>query len=91
MEVAQRKKRVHAQHVAKASDAEMRNGSNPSLADVMPESDPAFPIVSTILHIVPASRWTFAHVGPEGLSPSFRPRITVGRNLLEAFGRTPAA
>ena len=66
MEVAGRKKRIHAQHVASASDAETRNASNLSLANVMPESDPAFPIVSTILEIVPASRWTFAQVGPDG-------------------------
>jgi DNA-binding CsgD family transcriptional regulator len=30
------------------------------------ESDPAFPIISTILEIVPASRWMFAQVGPDG-------------------------
>jgi len=83
VEVAQRKKRVHAQHVAKASDAEMRNGSNPSLADVMPESDPAFPIVSTILHIVPASRWTFAHVGPDGNLALVLGSYANGRRLAE--------
>lgn len=32
----------------------------------MPESDPAFPIVSGILGVVPASRWTFARVEPNG-------------------------
>ncbi|MDQ6944614.1 MAG: hypothetical protein M3169_19115, partial [Candidatus Eremiobacteraeota bacterium] len=32
----------------------------------MPESDPAYPIVTTILDVVPASRWTFARVGPAG-------------------------
>jgi len=32
----------------------------------MPEADPAFTIVSTILRIVPASRWTFARVRPDG-------------------------
>jgi hypothetical protein len=32
----------------------------------MPTSDPAYPIVSTILDIVPASRWTFARISPNG-------------------------
>jgi len=32
----------------------------------MPESDPAYPIVSGILAVVPASRWTFARVEPNG-------------------------
>ena len=32
----------------------------------MPESDPAYPIVSAIIRIVPASRWAFAHVGLHG-------------------------
>jgi DNA-binding CsgD family transcriptional regulator len=34
--------------------------------DSMPESDPAYPIVSGILGVVPASRWTFARVEPNG-------------------------
>ncbi len=32
----------------------------------LPESDPAFPIVSEILAVVPASRWTFARIDPNG-------------------------
>ncbi len=32
----------------------------------MPESDPAYPIVSDILGMVPVSRWTFARVEPNG-------------------------
>jgi DNA-binding CsgD family transcriptional regulator len=32
----------------------------------MPASDPAYPIVSTILDVVPASRWTFARIGAKG-------------------------
>ena len=68
MELARRKKRVRAQHVAKASVADTRSASNPSpaLADLMPESDPAYFIISTILDVVPASRWTFAHAGSNG-------------------------
>jgi hypothetical protein len=32
----------------------------------MPTSDPAFPIVSAILDVVPASRWKFARVAIDG-------------------------
>jgi DNA-binding CsgD family transcriptional regulator len=32
----------------------------------MPESDPAYPIISGILDVVPASRWTFGRVEPNG-------------------------
>jgi DNA-binding CsgD family transcriptional regulator len=32
----------------------------------MPESDPAYPIVSGILGVVPVSRWAFARVEPSG-------------------------
>jgi hypothetical protein len=32
----------------------------------MPESDPAYPILSGMLGVVPASRWTFARVAPNG-------------------------
>ncbi len=34
--------------------------------DALPRSDPAFPIVSEILAVVPASRWTFARIEPNG-------------------------
>jgi DNA-binding CsgD family transcriptional regulator len=37
-----------------------------SLEDVMPPSDPAHPILSEILDVVPASRWTFARLGTNG-------------------------
>ena len=66
MEVTGREKRVQARHLTKARDAEPVNAGNLSLTDATPESDPAFPIISTILDIVPASQWTFAHVGPNG-------------------------
>lgn len=36
------------------------------LADFVPESDPAYPIVSAILRVVPASRWAFARLMPDG-------------------------
>src|ERR1035441_8505931 len=32
----------------------------------MPASDPAYPILSGMLGVVPASRWTFARVAPNG-------------------------
>ncbi len=35
-------------------------------ADFLPESDPAYPIVEAILRVVPASRWSFARLMPEG-------------------------
>ena len=35
-------------------------------ADFVPESDPAYPIVTAILRVVPASRWAFARVEPGG-------------------------
>jgi len=34
--------------------------------EAMPESDPAYPILSGMLGVVPASRWTFARVAPNG-------------------------
>jgi DNA-binding CsgD family transcriptional regulator len=37
-----------------------------SLPNGMPESDPAYSIVSNILGLVPASRWTYARVEPNG-------------------------
>jgi DNA-binding CsgD family transcriptional regulator len=37
-----------------------------SLRDAMAESDPAYPILSGILDLVPASRWTFARVEASG-------------------------
>jgi DNA-binding CsgD family transcriptional regulator len=36
------------------------------LVDSMPESDPAYPIVSAILKVVPASRWAFARLETDG-------------------------
>lgn len=36
------------------------------LTDVVPESDPAFPIIKAILRVVPASRWSFARLTPSG-------------------------
>ena len=32
----------------------------------MPERDPAYPIVTAILRVVPASRWAFARLSPDG-------------------------
>jgi DNA-binding CsgD family transcriptional regulator len=36
------------------------------LADFVPESDPAYPIIKAILRVVPASRWAFARLMPDG-------------------------
>jgi len=34
--------------------------------DLVPESDPAYPIINAILRVVPASRWSFARLMPDG-------------------------
>ncbi|MFZ0032608.1 MAG: helix-turn-helix transcriptional regulator [Candidatus Cybelea sp.] len=36
------------------------------LADFVPESDPAYPIIDAILRVVPASQWSFARLLPDG-------------------------
>jgi DNA-binding CsgD family transcriptional regulator len=36
------------------------------LVDFVPESDPAYPIITAILRVVPASRWSFARLEPDG-------------------------
>jgi DNA-binding CsgD family transcriptional regulator len=36
------------------------------LTNSIPESDPAYPIVAAILRVVPASRWSFARLTPNG-------------------------
>jgi DNA-binding CsgD family transcriptional regulator len=38
----------------------------PLPADFLPESDPAYPIVTAILRVVPASHWAFARLGADG-------------------------
>jgi len=38
----------------------------PLPAGVIPETDPAYPIVNAILRVVPASRWAFARLRPDG-------------------------
>jgi DNA-binding CsgD family transcriptional regulator len=35
-------------------------------ADFVPERDPAYPIITAILRVVPASRWAFARLKPDG-------------------------
>lgn len=53
-------------HQASDVPVEEEADRKPSLQDVMPGSDPAYPILAAILDIVPASRWTFARVDPKG-------------------------
>jgi DNA-binding CsgD family transcriptional regulator len=36
------------------------------LVNSIPESDPAYPVVMAILRVVPASRWAFARLEPDG-------------------------
>ncbi len=38
----------------------------PALHEAMPQSDPAYPILSGILGVVPSSRWAFARIAPNG-------------------------
>jgi DNA-binding CsgD family transcriptional regulator len=38
----------------------------PLLANFVPESDPAYPVIEAILRVVPASRWAFARVTADG-------------------------
>jgi DNA-binding CsgD family transcriptional regulator len=42
------------------------SAGGPLLAKVVPESDPAYPVIEAILRVVPASRWAFARVTPDG-------------------------
>ena len=50
----------------RARAADNAAGSPRPLHDTLPKSDPAYPIVSGILSVVPASQWTFARVQPNG-------------------------
>src|SRR5580698_6514571 len=36
------------------------------MPDFVPETDPAHPIIKAILRVVPASRWSFARLRPDG-------------------------
>jgi DNA-binding CsgD family transcriptional regulator len=47
----------------------------------MPESDPAYPILSAVLDIVPASHWTFARVDPKGALDSLYGSQGSGKGL----------
>ncbi len=47
----------------------------------MPESDPAYPILSAVLDIVPASHWTFARVDPKGVLDSLYGSHGSGKGL----------
>lgn len=50
----------------RARHANNAAGSPLPLHDPLPKSDPAYPIVSGILSVVPVSQWTFARVQPNG-------------------------
>lgn len=56
-----------ADRESRHTDRESRHADRtPSLLDAMPKSDPAYPILSGILGVAPASRWSFARVAPSG-------------------------
>jgi DNA-binding CsgD family transcriptional regulator len=65
---ADRGKRAGARSSSQAGSG--RVGSNAvqvkTLAEAMPASEPAYPILAEILGIVPVSRWSFARVAPSG-------------------------
>jgi len=87
-----RKKGGPTRYRATASGAETGNVRvrDASPWEVLPESDPAYPIVTTILDVVPASRWTFARVGPAGdLALVFGSHANGGRlaDLTDEFQR----
>jgi DNA-binding CsgD family transcriptional regulator len=46
--------------------ARSQEGVRQPVHDAMPESDPAYPILTGILKVVPTSGWTFARVEPNG-------------------------
>ncbi len=47
-------------------DDSIKSATAKILVDFVPESDPAFPIITAILRVVPASRWAFARLEPDG-------------------------
>ena len=55
----------------------------------MPESDPAYPILSGMLGVVPASRWTFARVAPNGGLVSLFGSHANGKGLARGSVRAP--
>jgi DNA-binding CsgD family transcriptional regulator len=61
---ADRKKRVDPLRPARTANDEADSAF--SLREALPESDPAYPILAGVLGVVPASRWTFARVEPNG-------------------------
>jgi DNA-binding CsgD family transcriptional regulator len=61
------KPRSGPQHIGAVSDrhaAAVRHDG--VMVDAVPSSDPAYPTVTAILRVVPASRWAFARVAPDG-------------------------
>jgi DNA-binding NarL/FixJ family response regulator len=53
--------------IVKKRDSACRASAEPTFpANVVPKSDPAYPIISAILRVVPASRWTFARLRADG-------------------------
>jgi DNA-binding CsgD family transcriptional regulator len=61
-----------------------------SLANLLPKADPAYATLSTILDVVPASRWTFARVAPTGdlnLVLSSHPNAEAQAALTDEFRR----
>jgi hypothetical protein len=50
----------------KKNDSAGVTAGEPLLANFVPESDPAYPVIEAILRVVPASRWAFARVTADG-------------------------
>ena len=77
MKKGDRQKRPSSASGHSAHDAE----SGAVLQDAMPETDPAYPILAGILSLVPASRWTFARVEPNGSLVSLFGSHALGNGL----------
>ncbi len=73
MKKADRKRWSGARPSPEASDTAVTNEWPLTRGEAIPESDAAFPVISGILGVIPASRWTFALVERNG-------------NLLALFG-----
>ncbi|HVA28604.1 MAG TPA: helix-turn-helix transcriptional regulator [Candidatus Baltobacteraceae bacterium] len=52
--------------IVKKRDTAVEGSGTIAFTDVVPESDPAYPIITAILRVVPVSRWAFARPETDG-------------------------
>ena len=78
-------KKPRKRRTPRVGDVHLRMGTGTNqpltLQDVMPDTDPSYPIVSGILGVVPTSRWTFARVEPGGALVSLFGSHSYGHGL----------